>query len=179
VEINKDIKIESKRLVLKSFTEVDVTIDYVKWMNDYEVNRYLESRGMTHSEESIKEWVAWTNKDESRILLGIFKDDIHIGNVTFYYIEPTNRCLRFSISIGRKDMWGKAYGPEAMNAAVNYALEEMAMHRVESGILPMNKGSIAMFKKCGFHHEATFKDRVVFEGKFEDVLFYVRINTEN
>lgn len=168
--------IKTSRLVLRPFKASDVSLDYVEWLNDPEVNQYLESGGKIHSKETTIEWVNWTNNDSTRKLFGIFYQDKHIGNLTFYNIEKKHHCMRIGISIGKKLFWNQGFGVEALNSAVEFAFKTMGMHRIEAGVYEMNKNSQALFKKAGFYLESTMKDRVLFHNKYCDMLLFVKIS---
>ncbi len=57
--------LRSDRLILRELTASDVTEDYVSWLNDPLINRYLESRFITHDLVSVTSFVdEMIGKDE-------------------------------------------------------------------------------------------------------------------
>ena len=56
--------------------------------------------------------------------------------------------------------------------------EEMEMNRVEGGIYQHNLVAVNMFYKAGFHLEAVFKNRLIFEGEFIDMLLFVQLRED-
>ena len=167
------IQLNTPRLQLKSFFESDVSEEYISWLNDPEINRYLESRFLLQTKETIQEWVRSTISSPTRMLLGIFSNQEHIGNVTFYMIEPIHKCLRVGITIGRRDLQGQGYGQEALNGVVRYVFETLKYNRIEAGIYSNNEASLKLFQKAGFYQEAVFKNRVYFENKMIDMFLFV------
>ncbi len=169
------LEIKTDRLVLRHIFPEDVGEYYAKWLNDPEVSGFLESGGKVHTVESIRDWVKWNNNSADRLLLGIFSDGGHIGNITFYDIDKKNKVLRIGVMIGDKSLWGLGYGKEAVKGAMEFAFLEMSMHRVEAGIHSENKSSVCMFESLDFMREAVFKERLFCGGKFFDMFLYVKI----
>ncbi len=46
--------LKSDELILKELTSSDVTQQYIEWLNDFEVNKYLESRFIHQDEHTVK-----------------------------------------------------------------------------------------------------------------------------
>lgn len=172
------IDLKTPHLHLRSFFESDITDDYIKWLNDPEINRFLESRFQVQDFFTVKEWVHNHNPSKEKMLIGIFKDDIHIGNITFHKIDSVHKFVVIGICIGRKSFQGKGYATEALQAAVRYIFNEMKFNRIEAGIYHGNVTSIKLFRKVGFRQEAIFKKRVIFEGKYIDMLLFACLRSE-
>ena len=74
--------IEGDKIYLRRLTEDDVTEDYVRWMNDPEINQYLESRFSVQTIESTKAFIRSVTNDNN-YQFGIFVKETgkHIGNI--------------------------------------------------------------------------------------------------
>lgn len=167
--------LKTPRLVLRPLSESDVTREYVDWLNDPQINRFLESRFYKQTITTVKRWVRAANNDPSRRLWGIFIGGEHIGNVTLYMIEPIHRCLRVGISIGKKAFLRQGLAAEALQGAVKYVFQEMGYNRIEAGVYQQNVASIQLFKRAGFHEEARFRQRLFCDGAFMDMLLFVML----
>ena len=77
----KNKVLKGKNCTLKKITSLNCNKNYISWMNDKRVNRYLESRFKNFNQKKLKKFVADSNKDYSTILYGIFHKNIHIGNI--------------------------------------------------------------------------------------------------
>ncbi len=172
------IHIQTSRLVLRTFTPEDITQNYIDWLNDPETNRYLECKYKIQDMDSLTQWVEAANQDPTRVLLGIFHEDLHIGNVTFYSMDSIHKCLRASIAVGRKSARGSRFSTEAFGAAIEYAFNYLQYNRVESGIYDGNIAAIKMCERVGFHIESRQKQRIFFEGKFIDMFLLVVIKSD-
>ena len=129
-----EISIHTPLCILRSFSEKDITPQYIEWLNDPNFNRYLESRHQVQSFDTVRAWVNSYNADPSCLLFGIFKKGTHIGNATIYAIDKLHKCMRVGITIGTKDFRSQGCGRLALMALAKYGFEEMGMNRVEAGV---------------------------------------------
>ncbi|MBX9967598.1 GNAT family N-acetyltransferase [Priestia aryabhattai] len=63
---------------------------------------------------------------------------------------------------------GKGYATEAVKALVDYAFEELHLHRIEAGVMPRNLPSQRVLEKAGFHREGIARKNVNINGIWED-----------
>lgn len=68
--------------------------------------------------------------------------------------------------------WRKGYGKEAVSAMFDVAFNTLKLHRVEAGIEPHNKRSIALVKSLNMRREGLSKRRLFFRGKWVDMVIY-------
>jgi len=163
--------IESERLYFRWVEEKDVTEKYVGWMNDKEINQYMETWHYPHSEENIREYVRqhFEKRDEPFFAImkkgvpnsswsGIplpdgefFNDpDIHIGNIKLGPLNYIHRYADVSLFIGEKDLQGQGYGTEAIKLISDYGLYTLNLHKICAGIYSCNYASRKAFEKAGF-----------------------------
>lgn len=67
---DKKIKIEGKRIYLRKLDEKDATQKYCSWLNDPEVNKYLETREATI--EELRQYIKDKNKNPNCLFLEFF-----------------------------------------------------------------------------------------------------------
>jgi len=167
--------ISGKRLYLEYLTPSKVSQRYVDWLNDREVNQYLEARfGCPYTLESVREFVEAQYKDPDSHMFGIFmrEGDRHIGNIK---VGPINRRHNFAevgIVIGEKSMWGKGLGSEAVGLASRYAFEKLGLHKLVAGCYSDNKGSEKAFAAAGYVREGVVRKKFMCNGKYvDDIIF--------
>jgi RimJ/RimL family protein N-acetyltransferase len=150
-------KISDFACLLKSITENNITEEYVSWLNDKEVNKFLDTKSATL--ESQKEYVRKQNKDKNIIFLGIYAiQESHIdlppSTQNYKLIGTLKYDLKesiVSIMIGDKTYWNKGYGSKAIKLFVEYIKKKYPQVReIKAGVIKKNIGSIRMFEKCGF-----------------------------
>jgi len=170
--------IEGERIYLREVRIEDVNEDYYRWMNDPEVNRYLETRYIPQSIENIKRYVQRMDAKHDEIFLAIClkENKKHIGNIKLGPVNWIHKFGDISLVIGDKDCWGKGYASEAISLISKFAFSTLNMHKLVAGIYEQNIGSAKAFEKAGYHKESTFKKHWYVDGKFYDEYVYVLFN---
>ena len=104
------------------------------------------------------------------------EDDLPLGSIYLQNFEEENRKAEWGIYLGEEQAYGKGIGTEAAKLLLNYAFEELGMHKVVSRVLAHNQASIRMNEKAGYVKEAYLKDELFLDGQFEDLIFFGAIN---
>ena len=107
--------------------------------------------------------------------LGIFKDDYLIGKLklsNIVYGIFKSGILGYSID---KDEQGKGYMKEAVNLVVNYAFEDLDLHRVEASALVDNEPSKHVLIGCGFTELGINKKYLYINGGWKDHITYYKV----
>ena len=98
-------EISTLRLHLRRLETEDVNEIYASWLNDPEINKYLETRHEPQTIESCKRFVEACNNDPGSYLFGIFlkENGTHIGNAKIGFVNPHYKRGQVSlfIEIGR------------------------------------------------------------------------------
>lgn len=164
--------INSTRLLLREVRESDLNLTYVNWLNDREVNSYLETRFVPQSIESIHSY--WQDHRDTTnspwFAIEVADGHHHIGNIKLGPINWIHRRADISLFIGDKSSWGKGYASEAIIILSKWAFDDLNLYKLSAGIYSKNIGSRRAFEKAGFALEATFKDELYFAGYRVDLL---------
>lgn len=170
---------ETERIFLRETLLSDVSQEYVDWMNDPEVTRYMEARFGQHTFESVKDFVRNVGKENSVLLAVIAKDhQKHIGNVKLGPIDKNHAFTILGVMIGDRNYWGKGYGPEAIKLAVEYAFTKLGLRKINADVYENNIGSLRAFQKTGFQEEGRRKRQYFSDGKWLDAVCF-SINKDN
>ncbi len=169
--------LQGERIYLRRLTENDASEDYVRWMNDPEVNQYLESRFYTHTIESTKAFIRSVSNDNN-YQFGIFdkKIDKHIGNIKIGSINQYHRYADIGFLIGEKDYWGKGIATEAIKLATDFAFNTLKLHKLWGGLYSPNIGSLRAFQKNGYVQEGVKKSHYLSNGVFVDDIMFGKVN---
>ncbi len=140
------------RLRIRSLTRNDVTERYVRWLNDADVNRYLESRFLVQSIDSCLRYVAEMEADQFSHLFGMFDrdSDVHIGNIKIGYISSIHRRGEIGLFIGEKSYWGRGLATEAVRAFTRWCFDALGLEKVEAGCYDENLASVRAFLNAGY-----------------------------
>ena len=165
--------IQGKRVVLRHLEPKDVTKEYVSWLNDPEVNQFLETRFVKSTVSTQQKFVeSFDNK--RRFLWGIFdkKTDKHIGSITLYEIHQVHKHADYGYLIGDKEYWGTGAVQEAIALVFDFAFLKMGIHSISTGGYAPNVSSIFNYKKMGLRSEGIRREYLLLEGKFVDNVLY-------
>jgi RimJ/RimL family protein N-acetyltransferase len=144
-----------ERVELRLLTADDATEEYVGWMRDPEVTRYLESRFGEHSIDSIREFVEANSTREDTLLVGIVERSSgkHVGNVKVGPLSPHHGTADLGLMIGDRAAWGRGFGTEAIALAADLAFERLGARKLTAGCYSGNVGSAAAFRRAGWIEE--------------------------
>jgi RimJ/RimL family protein N-acetyltransferase len=153
--------------MLRPLTEADASQRYADWLNDPEVNQFLETRHAQQTVESCRSFIQQCNVDAGSHLLGVFlrSNNEHIGNVKVGFIHSHYQRGQLSLFIGEKAYWGQGLSSELVRAVTRYAFTTLGLHRVEAGCYEENLGSLRVFLKCGYTVEGFLRDQVTLNGR--------------
>lgn len=115
-------------------------------------------------EQSLK-----NGENDTEYSFGIFlQDQTLIGTISLFQVVRGSLQSAFIgyFLDGRHN--GKGYATKAVKLAVDYAFNELKLHRIEAGVMPHNKASIRVLEKAGFHKEGIARKNVKINGKWED-----------
>jgi RimJ/RimL family protein N-acetyltransferase len=76
------------------------------------------------------------------------------------------------MGIGDRGAWGKGYGTEALRLALQYAFDELNLHRLTLTVIDYNERAIALYEKAGFRREGVFREFGQRDGKRYDMYLY-------
>ncbi len=175
MEFNKII--EGERIFLRRLTEEDASEDYVRWMNDPEINQYLESRFYTQTIESTKAFIRSVTNDNN-YQFGIFIKETgkHIGNIKVGGINHYHRYADIGFLIGEKSFWGKGIATEAIKLVTDFAFNALKLHKVWGGAYSPNMGSVKAFLKNGYEQEGVKKNQYLCHGEYVDDILFGKVN---
>lgn len=162
--------IEGKHIYLRRIKKTDVGKKYLNWMNDKKITTYLESRFQKWSLKKLMQYV----KDETQRKDYIFwviilkEDNKHIGNIKLGPINHIHKYADLGFIIGDKRFWGKGYASEAVNLVVNFAFNNLRLHKITAGVYQNNLASLKVFQKNNFIIEGIKKKQYYFNNNYTD-----------
>lgn len=165
-------QIHSERLLLRELEGSDCSADYVAWLADPDVNRFLETRYRPQDEASIVAFIENVRTRDDEFLFGMFlkEDGRHIGNIKVGPIRPHHRLADVSLFIGARDCWGQGYAAEAIAAISRYAFAELGVLKLSASMYVPNKGSKHAFLKVGYREEGLRKAHLDLDGERCDLI---------
>lgn len=120
---------------------------------------------MQHYEDMYKQntgsaWVLENNKTKQPMgIISVFNYNcVHKKTEMGFWVLP--------------EFANNGYTTEAGKVVIHYCFEELGLNRIEATVKTKNFSSIAVIKKLGLHHEGTFREYEVNNGKFIDLIMF-------
>lgn len=166
----RGVFIEGERIYLREIRLSDANKNYRDWMNDPEINQYLESRFERWSVGKLKQYISDIKRNPDNVFLTIVSRDgnKHIGNIKIGPINRRHRYADVGVIIGEKSFWGKGIAAEAIKLVVDYAFNSLDLHKLTAGAYRCNSRSIKAFQKAGFSIEGVRKKHYLCNGDYVD-----------
>jgi ribosomal-protein-alanine N-acetyltransferase len=162
--------IESKRLYYRPLSMDHCSQAYVNWMNDAEVNQFLESGG-NYTIEQLEAYLKSVVEKENMFFWAIHikENDEHIGNIKIDPINKKHGHGEYGILMGAKEYWGKGYAKEASLTIIDYCFNETGLRKMTLGVVEKNIAAVELYKKLGFEVEGVYKKHGIYNGEYCDI----------
>ena len=148
---------------LRPFKEEQISERYIHWLNDPEVNQFLEVRLVHQTRETALAYVRSFYGATEKYIWGIYPSDGQdlIGTATLHHINRHHGFVENGLLIGEKRYWGKGISEEAMALMVQYAFQTLGLRRVIGGTYATNYGMNFTYKRLGFTCEGRSRQAFV------------------
>jgi RimJ/RimL family protein N-acetyltransferase len=162
----KAVKLETERLFILPLSTKHTSDEYVSWLNDYEVYKYLETGG-----------------DSNLMKLNQFLEDVerkniyfwgihlkeglkHIGNIKIDPINNKNQLGEYGILMGDRSECNKGYAKEASKCVIQFCFEVLELRKITLGVLDNNKAALQLYLNLGFKSEGVYEKHGIYDGKY-------------
>lgn len=113
-------------------------------------------------------------KQDLHYVLGVFdqRSGEHLGAVDLFVL------VRYSLQIANlgywihNQHWGRGYAREAAAAALDVALRDLRLHRVEAAMEPNHRASMAVARAIGMKRERLSKNYLFEDGRWIDLVVF-------
>ncbi len=168
------------QVYLRPLEKTDLNEQYLAWLNDPEVTRYLGTGVFPTTRQDLEQFFESVTGSRSQVILAIVdkKSDRHIGNVMLGPNDWVNRRAVFGILIGEKKFWGRVIGQEVPHLAVEYAFLRLNLNRVGLGVFAEHTAGVRCYEKIGFRKEGLMRQDLFRNGEYHDRLWVGLLRSE-
>ncbi len=167
------------RLFLRNISPGDA--DFIlKEFSDPAVTRYLFDADPFHSIGEAAGMINWYNDgvlDHNRWVIIGKETGARLGTCGFHIWDRRNNRVEIGYDL-LPEYWGKGYMSEALPVALNFAFNDMEIHRVYATTYVANLRSQKVLERLGFAREGLLKDFFYFQGKYYDQFLYSLIKQD-
>lgn len=152
---------------LRKMTSVDLEL-VLAWRNHDDVRRYMYTTHLISSDEHVR----WFNRTKGRDGVSLLIYEVN-GSPKGFVSFTASRCKNVAD-------WGfylapdvpKGTGNSFGKAALQYAFEELSLHKLCGEALGFNARSIRFHEKLGFFREGVLRDQHFNGDSYVDVLCF-------
>lgn len=168
--------LKNEKIELRSIEEQDTSL-IVRWRNKDSVRKnFLYQKPFT--EEGHLKWfhdMVQKGKVEQFIIC-LAGNGVKVGSVFLRDIDYVNHKAEYGIFIGEDFARGNGIGTEAARLILEYGFHTLNLHKIFLRVLADNVGAIKSYQKAGFKEEGYFRDEVVLDNQYRDLVFMAAIN---
>ncbi|MDH2241153.1 UDP-4-amino-4,6-dideoxy-N-acetyl-beta-L-altrosamine N-acetyltransferase [Pseudomonas sp. GD03909] len=144
------------------------------WRNHSDVRKFmLTQHEITDTEH--RAWFERTSKDKTRALLVVEDHQQPIGCVIFSRVEK-NSTADWSFYSAPASRAGT--GKLVCSAALDFAFQELGVHKVAGQVLDFNIASIRLHQRLGFTQEGILREHGFIDKKYHDLLCFGLLSNE-
>ena len=168
------------RVRLTALTQSDLPT-VVQWHQNPEFLRLFDAfPAYPKTETALAQWLEDTHKATDAFLFAVrsLDSDDLIGYVELDKILWTHQVSGVSIAIGEAKHRGKGYGYEVMQLVLQFAFDELNLHRIQLTVFSYNERAIALYEKLGFHREGVYREHLQRDGRRYDMYLYGLLRSE-
>ena len=160
------------KIILKKISSKNISLDYIKWMNDPEVVQFTEQKYKKHTKKNIALFLKKTNLDNFSEIYGIFCEKILIGTIKIGNINNLHKTAEISYIIGNKKFWNKGIATIVVKKICDHIFKNLRLKKILAGTYSVAKSSQRILIKNGFKLEGVLKKQIFFKNKRIDLHFY-------
>lgn len=169
-------KIIGERVYLRPIT-VEDTDDIIRWRNSEAVRPFFIYQ-KPFTREGHLNWLKTMIESGKgyQFIVCRKEDDKPIGSTYLRDYDSESRKAEYGVFLGEEKEKGKGIGKEILGLTLQFAFEELKLHKVFARAFADNMPSVHSFLNCGFEQEAYLKDEEYVNGEYRDIVFLARFN---
>lgn len=170
-------EIRGKRVILRPQQPEDAKY-FAFWFNQPRVMFQCGFTEPTDEEREIHSITVRHRTEDSAWYTITDTDGRIIGETGLLRMWPAWRCTDLSIIIPDPDMQHRGYGTEAIRLMLDLAFSRYHMNRVAIGVVGLNTGALAFYRKTGFRQEGIQEQGYYYAGEYSDFIMMRILRSE-
>ena len=171
---NLNIMMKGKRIILKPISENEINEKYRSWLNDPEINEFLEAK---EKEQRIEDMIDYVNALRAKPgceIFGICTKGKHVGNIAITDFNPKRQGYAvYGIVVG--DLKARLFGigGDATVFIIDHIFKHPEIRRIQLRIASDNVKAQKTIEYLGFVKEGVMRQNIVLpNGKVNDGYVY-------
>lgn len=164
------IYLKSKRLILVPFNSYEPSKQYLKWLKDKEITKYIV-KSSKNRKEDVVEFLKEMDTSRNFFFKIEYKNN-YIGNLRIGPLDYKKLSSKYGIMIGNKIYHGLGLAQEATKLAENFIFKFLNFKKMEFECIVENKPALNIYRKLNFNEKKIKKKIRINNNIFSQVLFY-------
>jgi len=164
--------LETDRFVLRRLTVADAPALF-HMLRDDEIARFSGRpplRRMSEAVELIRSvGLDFATRRSVRWAVSEHPQGPVLATVGLHHWDRYHRHIGIGFDVTR-DRWGEGIASEAVGVAVDFALSELEVNRVEAEVMAENEACLKVLERQGFEREGRLIERMYHSGSFRDIV---------
>ncbi len=162
--------LKAKHVSLTALVNDDLPI-LMSWINEREQVLYNAPYKPVH-EDQHKAWFESIQNRSDVVIFGIrtIENSKLIGSCQLHSIDQVHRSAELQIRIGETSQRGQGCGLEAVRLLLEFAFNDLNLHRVYLHVFVTNARAIHLYEKVGFKKEGMLREAAHVNGEYIDVM---------
>lgn len=167
-----NLQLDGDKVYLRPLGNADISEQYLRWLNDEQINRYSERRGKNYTLKDLHNYIDEANTSFNLLQLGIFisQDSSHVGNISLRITNIGARVAEVATLIGETDYWGRGIIVDAAKTLIHFAFQKIKLRKITLGNYSLNRASTFKSKQLGATLEGRFRESALINGEYVDIL---------
>ena len=102
----------------------------------------------------------------------------YAGEVVLNELEDDDLAMNYRIALAGPTWRGRGYGTEAGRAVVEWAFDEVGLHRIGLDVFSFNPGAQRSYEKIGFRVEGRSRHTMCWDGEWVDSVLMGMLSTD-
>jgi len=157
-----------KNIRLRALTITDLPLT-LKWHNQRDIIEMYAGHPFPVNEEMERKWyekILTSNFPVTVFGIELIENNKLIGLTILRDINLINRSAETAIYIGDQNERSKGYSKEALKLTLNFAFNNLGLHRVFLSVREDNVAALGLYEKLGFIREGILRDSIYKNGKY-------------
>ncbi len=147
----------------------------LEWMHDKLINCNFKRPFGEMTIERVKVFINNSFDEKNRHFAIVDVNDEYLGTVSLKNISQENGNAEYAI-VTRKKVQGTGVARQATQEILQYAFEELGLHKIYLNVLSENVRARKFYEKCGFVQEEICEDSIRLNDGYESLVWYGIIN---
>lgn len=143
---------ETGRFILRELTVADVSERYLEWLSDTEARKWIVAAAQARRMADLQDYVVQRVGRADVLFLGIFdkSSGVHIGNIKYEPVLPSQRSAVMGILVGDPSFRGKGVFAEVFGASAAWLKKERRVSRIHLGVERAHQAALKAYQNAGF-----------------------------